>query len=77
MFAQELRHVRLLFTRSPVVSIAAMLALAIGIAGNSAMFSIVSAVLVKPLPYAHPDRIVSVMTQLRSQPGVDRIDFAT
>jgi putative ABC transport system permease protein len=69
MFAQEIRYVRLLFTRSPVLSIAAVLALAIGIAGNSAMFSIVSAVLIKPLPYPHPDRIVAVMDQIRSNPS--------
>ncbi len=69
MFAQEIRYVRLLFTRSPVMSIAAVLALAIGIAGNSAMFSIVSAVLIKPLPYPHPDRIVAVMAQIRSNPN--------
>ena len=50
------------------MSIAAVLALAIGIAGNSAMFSIVSAVLVKPLPYPNPERIIAVFNQVRGKP---------
>lgn len=69
MFNVELRHARLLLTRSPVLSAAAILALAVGIAGNSAMFSIVSAVLLRPLPYPHADRVVNMMTGLRSVPG--------
>ncbi|HEY7192337.1 MAG TPA: hypothetical protein VH439_01230, partial [Gemmatimonadales bacterium] len=44
--------------RSPLVATVAILTLAIGIGLNTAVFTLVNAVLLRPLPYPHPERLV-------------------
>ncbi len=53
---QTIRSLR----RAPGVSIAAVLTLALGIAFTTTMFSVVDAVLLKPLPFRDPERVVSI-----------------
>ncbi|MGH9667507.1 MAG: ABC transporter permease, partial [Bryobacteraceae bacterium] len=54
--------------RAPGFTIVVVCVLALGIGGTVAMYSVVDAVLLKPLPFAHPDRIVCVWEAPR--PGV-------
>ena len=57
---QDLRFAVRSFLRAPRFTIPAIVALALGIGATSAVFSVVRGVLLEPLPYEHPDRIVTI-----------------
>ena len=46
--------------RSPMFTVVTLLTIAIGVGANSAVFSVVSGVLLKPLPYPEPDELIGV-----------------
>jgi putative ABC transport system permease protein len=66
--AAQLRQALRRLARAPMFTAVTLLTLAVGIGANSAIFSVVEGVLLKPLPYPQPDRLVSV---LQTAPGLN------
>ncbi len=69
---QDIRYGLRVLTRNPGFSLAAMLTLALGIGANTAMFSLVYGVLLRPLPYRHGEQLV-VLHQ--DAPKANVLDF--
>src|SRR6476646_9579454 len=60
IWLQDLRYTCRMLHKNLLSSLVIVTSLAIGIGANSAIFSVVDALLLRPLPYPHPDRLAAV-----------------
>lgn len=69
---RDLKYTLRRLARTPVFTIAALVTLALGIGANTAIFSVINCVLLKPLPFPDPDQLIGVW---QTAPGVNIKDL--
>jgi predicted permease len=67
MFGKDFTYAARTLLRSPVFSITAIVTIALGIGASTAIFSVTNAVLLRPLPYKDPDRLMVIGGDMRKR----------
>ena len=68
MLTEGIRHTFRSWRRTPLLAITAIVTLALGVGANVAVFSVVYAVLLRPLPYPSPDRLIELFEENENGP---------
>ena len=75
LIIQDIRYGIRSLARHPAFTVIALLTLALGIGANTAIFSVVNAVVIRPLPFADPERIVWLWDTIRPKLPPRRVQF--
>src|ERR1700727_3628112 len=67
MFNDQLRQVLRRLSRAPLFTAITLMTFAVGVGANTVIFSVVEGVLLKPLPYPHPEQLIGVW---HTAPGI-------
>jgi putative ABC transport system permease protein len=68
-FILDIRYAARVLRRDALATLAIIVTLALGIGANAALFAVVDAVILRPLPYAEPERLVSIWTAPAGTPN--------
>jgi len=64
-----------LLRRTPSTTVVAVVSIALSVAATAVVFAAIQAVLIKPLPYAHPERLIQIGSDFGSKSAPSIVDF--